>query len=207
MLVRDSRNYRHREEGMDEVRLALHGLGKLNTGVADDIIWIVKRAFEPLALEAGQTLHMTRGPSLGDLNITLDSKEPPKKPCQYNWLGEDGSQIVYALVHKDWRVCGPEHHGHRDMRRFMSNDRRLGRALANAAIHELGHYIADLQDVFDASNYMITGDLPKDARTRSSQREFFAGHKSFTVNQRNQIVSQLRKREWLGDFNSEWRPQ
>jgi hypothetical protein len=127
---------------MGEIRLAFHNLGKFHARVADDIIWITKRVFEPVALEAGQTFRITRGPGLGDLNITFDFTTPYKM-CQVNDFGEEGEK-VYALVHRDWRVCGPTRaaDGTRDLRKFMSGDRRLGRALANTAIHELGHFIA-----------------------------------------------------------------
>jgi hypothetical protein len=82
----------------------------------------------------------------------------------------------------------------------MSTDRRLARALANTAIHELGHFIASLDHSSDSHKYMITGEAPKKDRTRTSQRDFFAGHKSFTTDQKAKLVAQIRKREWLGDF-------
>jgi len=47
---------------------------------------------------------------------------------------------------------------------------------------------------------MITGNLPKKDRTRSSVREFFAGHKSFAETQRARLIAQIRKRDWLGDI-------
>lgn len=187
---------------MGEIRLAFHNLGKFHDRVADDIIWITKRVFEPLALEAGQTFRITRGPGLGDLNITFDFATPYKM-CQFNSLGDEGD-TVYALVHRDWRVCGPVRtDGTRDLRKFMSGDRRLGRALANTAIHELGHFIAFFDESSDHSNYMTTGGLPKNVRTRSNQRELFAGHKSFNAEQKAQIVAQFRIKVWLGEYKGQ----
>ena len=187
---------------MGEIRLAFHNIGKFHVAVADDIIWITKRVFEPLAIEAGQTLRIIRGPHLGDLNITFDFKTPYKM-CQFNSLG-DGGDRVFALVHQDWRVCGPERaDGTRDLRTFMSGDRRLGRALANTAIHELGHFIAFFDESHDQTNYMTSGGIPKNERTRSNQRELFAGHKSFNPDQKRQIVAQFRTKTWLGALNTQ----
>jgi hypothetical protein len=85
----------------------------------------------------------------------------------------------------------------------MSGDRRLGRALANTAIHELGHFIAFLDDSHDHSNYMITGGISKNERTRSNQRELFAGHKSFNAQQKVQIVAQFNTKVWLGEYKGQ----
>lgn len=100
------------------------------------------------------------------------------------------------------RVCGlaDPKTGQRDLCRFLNKDWLLGRALANTALHELGHFIADLDHTTTANNYMFTGGIPKDQGNIRSQRETWAGAKTFTLDQRAKIVQQLKQQQWLGDM-------
>ena len=80
----------------------------------------------------------------------------------------------------------------------------MGRAVGNAAVHELGHYIAWLGDVDienDPSNFMVSGDLQGKQRTLKATRKFFAGHQSFSEPQKEALVTQIRKGEWSGKFD------
>ena len=70
----------------------------------------------------------------------------------------------------------------------------------NTAIHELGHFIANLDHVHDRLNFMATGSIPKAQRTIKSQREDYAGKKLFTNDQRQLLIEQLKEGKWLGDF-------
>src|SRR5208283_2445755 len=157
----------------NEIRLALHGLGSLSERLQREIIWNIKIEFEPIVRDAGMVLRIipaTQG--RGDLNIDFDSDSPPGKVCSLTDLGEDGTGNVWVRAHGELRVCGKANAvtGKRDTRRFLTNDVLLGRALANTAMHELGHFIADLDHSSDMQNYMMTMGIPRDKRTLSTQR-------------------------------------
>jgi hypothetical protein len=184
------------------IRLALHGLGKLSERVQHEIIWIIRVEFGPIVTAAGARLRIIPAVhSHGDLNIDFDSDSPPGKVCGATVLGEDAAGVIYVKAHRELRVCGKaDAHGKRDTRRFLTTDVLLGRALANSAIHELGHFIADLDHASDAHNYMMTFGIPRANRTLRTQRQTWAGKQSFTPEQKHQLVTQLRARRWLGDL-------
>lgn len=190
----------------NEIRLALHGLGSLSERLRKEIIWIMRVEFGPIVSDAGMVLRII--PTVhgrGDLNLDFDSESPPGKVCSPTVLGEDGGGNIWVRAHRELRVCGKADPatGKRDTRRFLTNDVLLGRALANTAMHELGHFIADLDHTSDMQNYMMTLGLPKDKRTLRTQRETWAGHQSFNDAQKQKLVTQLKKREWLGDMKVE----
>jgi hypothetical protein len=185
-----------------DLRLAVHGLDVLSKRIQEEIIWILRVQFGPIVEEAGMHLRLIpANHSSGDLNIDLDSKAPPGRICGTTLLGEDGGGRIWVRSHRELRVCGRTNPatGKPDTRRFLTTDLLLARALANTIMHELGHFIANLKHSSDIGNYMMTGELPKDQQTLSSQRKTFAGHQSFTANQRAALVTQLHKREWIGD--------
>jgi hypothetical protein len=193
---------------MSELHLALHGLEVVSPRLRQEVVYIIRREFEPFVVEAGRTLRLTVGSSHGDLNLEFDTTSPPGRICQNTVLGEDGTGSVFVIAHRDLRVCGPrdERTGRRDTRRFLTNRWLLARAIANTAIHELGHFIADLDHSADSSNYMITGSPPVSRRSLATQREHWAGRKSFTDLQRQRLVAQIRANHWLGDFTVEFQP-
>ncbi|MBZ5625242.1 MAG: hypothetical protein LAQ69_42055 [Acidobacteriia bacterium] len=185
----------------NEIRLALHELGSLSERLRDEIIWIMRVEFEPIVRDAGMVLRIIPAiHSRGDLNIDFDSKSPPGKVCR-TVLGEDGTGEVWVRAHREMRVCGNANPltGKRDRRRLLTYTALLGRALANCAIHELGHFIADLYHTSQTQNYMQTWGPPVNKRTLRTQREFWGGHQSFNAEQRQRLVTQLKKREWSGD--------
>jgi hypothetical protein len=112
---------------------------------------------------------------------------------------------VYVEAHRNLRVCGVANQetGKRDLRRFLTTDWLLGRALANTAMHELGHFIADLDHTSDLGNYMFTWGIPKAQRNLQTQRQAWAGVKTFTGDQRAKIIQQLKAKQWLGDMSVE----
>jgi len=190
------------------ITLGLHGLENLDERTKAGVVWLMRKEFEPIVNEAGKRLRITTGGHRGDLNLTFEAepKAARRKACTgIAWLGEDGGGIVSIGGHQSLRVCGPIDPAtrQRDIRRILTNHWLMAHALANTAMHELGHFIADLDHSTDSRNYMITGDQPVEQRTITSQREFFAGQQSFTAEQRAKLVAQLRTEEWLGDITFE----
>jgi len=184
------------------IHLALHGLEELGDRLRSEVVVNIRHEFEPLVNEAGMTLVLTTGRGLGDLNMDFDTTTPPDPPCTLTFLGEDAGHSVWVRAHQNLRVCGLPNPktDKRDVRRFLTNDWLLGRALANTALHELGHFTADLDHTDTPSNYMFTGGIPKDQRNLQSQRQTWAGKKTFTPDQRAKIVEQLKVKRWLGDM-------
>jgi hypothetical protein len=88
----------------------------------------------------------------------------------------------------------------RDERRILTASWLLGPALANTAIHELAHFIANLEHVNDATNFMSIFGPPVEDRTLSVQRDFWAGKKMFLPKQRERLIEQLKQEKWLGDM-------
>src|SRR5271169_138804 len=85
-------------------------------------------------------------------------------------------------------------------RRLLTNDRLMGRALANTALHELGHFIGNFDHSSDPTNYMVTGQPPVAQRTISTQRVWWAGPQHFSPEQQEKIIQQLKLKEWLRDI-------
>lgn len=173
----------------------------MGDSVRDEIVVMVRREIESLVHEAGKTLRLTVGRSRGDLNIDFDSSRPAAHACASELYGEDGGEAVFVNAHREARVCAVDAQtGSRDKRRFLGAGYLLGRALANTAIHELGHFIALLDDLADSSNYMISGKAPPGDRNVRGKQRFFGGHKTFTADQREKLVKQIKAGEWLGDL-------
>jgi hypothetical protein len=187
------------------IHLALHGLDGVTERLRSEIVVIVRHEFEPLVKEAGMSLILSTGRGTGDLNMDFDTTEPADPPCHLTFLGEDAGHSVWVEAHRNLRVCSAKDPktGKRDLRRFLTTDPLLGRALANTALHELGHFIADLDHTAEIGNYMFTWGIPPAQRTLQSQRHAWAGQKTFTADQRAKIVRQLKAREWLGDMSVE----
>ncbi len=187
------------------ITLALHGLDNLDEKTKAGVVWLFRKEFEPIVNEAGKTLRITTGRHRGDLNLSFDAEPQAaaRKPCTgIAWLGEDGSGGVSIGGHQSLRVCGPvdPDSKKRDIRRVLTNFWLMAHALANTGMHELGHFIADLDHSTDPQNYMVTDSLPVGERNIRSQRKFFAGQQSFTAEQRQKLVAQLKTEEWLGDI-------
>src|ERR1700732_1830158 len=162
----------------------------------------------PLVKAAGKTLIITTGKHRGDINLDFVSEKrttagaicPPS--LLGPTLGEEGTRIL-VKAHRELRVCGPPDpvSGKRDTRKVLTTFWLLGPALANTALHELGHFIADLEDVSDMSNYMSTLE-PMEKRTLMSRRTAKAGKQTFTEDQKDRLVKQLKEEKWLLEMTS-----
>jgi hypothetical protein len=194
----------------DPVWLNLTGLDKVGPKTRSEVIVAIRQALGPLVEAAGRSLTITTGRHRGDLNIDFDSTTPPHpnagKPntdgvCGVSLMGEDSGETVFVRAHKDLRVCGPVNPatGKRDTRRVLTASWLLGPALANTAMHELGHFIADLEHVKGSGNFMTIMGPDIDKRTMATQREFWAGKMVFSEDQKRKLVEQLKKKEWKGD--------
>jgi hypothetical protein len=194
------------------VRLSLVGLEALHKNVQAEILVRLRHELDPLATRAGVRLVISiTGRHRGDLNLRFDS-EAPARPgvCtrpRYVIFGNEGGEEVYVREYMSLRVCGPANPktGKQDTRKVLTYGSVLGRALANCALHELGHIIADFEDLKNMpTNYMFSGTEPDTFhRTRSSMRDFYAGHQTFNPDQKETIVRQIKLKEWLGEKN-EW---
>lgn len=196
----------------DPVWLNLTGLDKVSPKTRSEVIVAIRQALGPLVEAAGRSLTITTGPHRGDLSIDFDSTTPPhpnegKLPnsegvCGVSLMGEDAGETVFVRAHRDLRVCGPVNPatGKRDTRRVLTTSWLLGPALANTAMHELGHFIANLDHVNGSGNFMTISGPPKDKRTMATQREFWAGKMVFSQEQKQRLIEQLKKKEWLGDL-------
>ena len=91
----------------------------------------------------------------------------------------------------------------RDLRKVLTTSWLLGPALATTGLHELGHFIAQLDHLEDPTNIMNTGkSQPKVAdRTLKTQRDFWAGSLTFNDDQKNKLIAQLKTGVWLGDMS------
>ena len=123
------------------------------------------------------------------------------KVCELEILGDDNSGYVTIAGHKHLRVCGPKDptSGQRDIRRVLATDKLFSRGLANTALHELGHFIADLPDNSISGNYMSTGGPQGAQRTLPNMRAFFGTRLQWSPEQRSKLVECLRKGTYLGD--------
>jgi hypothetical protein len=192
------------EEMGDSLRLNLTGLNRLGPKTRSEIVVRMRQVLDPIFREAGKRLVITTGSHRGDLNIDFDSDTTTtgSDVCSLSFLGEDASETVFVKAHRDLRVCGPidPKTNKQDKRRVLTASWLLGPAMANTAIHELGHFIADLEHVNDSMNFMSTMGPPKETRTLKSQREFWAGHPMFTTDQTKRLVKQIKEETWLGDM-------
>jgi hypothetical protein len=190
----------------NSIRLNLTGLDRLGPKTAHEIVVELRRVLGPLVEASGKKLVITKGPHRGDLNIELDSDTDTRAstPCGLSLLGEGAGEAVFVRAHQALRVCGPTNPTtrKRDTRRILTASWLLGPALANTAIHELAHFIANLEHVDDSANFMSIMGPPVNQRTMAVQREFWAGKKMFLPAQRTRLIEQLKKGEWLGGMTT-----
>jgi hypothetical protein len=187
----------------DGMRLNLSGLEKFSLNLQSEIIVNIRNEIGPLVKNAGKTLVITTRIHYGDdLSLNFDSETDMtlrSNPC-HSILGNEGGGEIFVRATRELRVCGPidPRSGKQDIRRFLNAPWLLGSALANVAIHELGHCVAQLKHVSDDTNYMRTGGLPVEKRNMASSREYWAGKKMFSSDQKERLIAQFKEENWLG---------
>ncbi|MBV9783208.1 MAG: hypothetical protein JO264_05255 [Acidisphaera sp.] len=191
----------------NRIRLNLQGLDRVGPKTASEVVVMMREVMGPLVTQAGKTLVITLGSHRGDLNLDFDSTTDTRAAgvCTghgVSILGEDAGESVFVRAHRDLRVCGPVDPKTRrkDTRKILTAFWLLGPALGNTGIHELGHFIADLQHVNDPGNFMSTMGPALDQRTMATQREFWAGKKTFNDEQKKKLVKQIGEGKWLLDI-------
>jgi hypothetical protein len=88
---------------------------------------------------------------------------------------------------------------------FLTTDDLLGRALGNAAVHEIGHRIGNFEDNRIGGNFMSSIGQPVNVRTAETQRSYWAGKQSWDNDQERVLVDNLKNRELAGDFKTEFK--
>jgi hypothetical protein len=180
-----------------ELVLTLHDTHLLNSAQREEFRAEVLRQLETLVRQAGRTLRVVMRPGnrsmRSELNLTLSDGGRPLHKCGPRILGEDGMGDVDIAAHYYGRVCGPT----KDERRVLITDQLLAKALANTALHELGHFIAGLEHSEDLNNYMTTVGPVGGARTFKSVQGWYAGPKTWTQDQRDKLIEALR----TGNYN------
>jgi hypothetical protein len=188
------------------------GLDDLDVKTHSEVVVRLRQVMEPLCRDAGKTLTITKGDHRGDLNLDFDPDTDTRArvPCSGRGLGsilgEDAGESVFVRAHRDLPVCGPvdPKTKRRDTRRFLTTSWLLGPALANTALHELGHFIANLQHTREPMNIMFDGPdpFPVAERTIKNQREFWGTPWTFNDDQKRRLVMQLTIGVWLGGMTT-----
>jgi hypothetical protein len=189
------------------VWLSCTGLDDLDVKTHSEVVVRLRQVLEPLCKDAGKTLTITKGDHRRDLNLDFDSETDTRarELCPSRGmgsiLGEDAGEAVFVRAHQDLRVCGPadQRTKRRDTRRFLTTSWLLGPAMANTALHELGHFIAKLEHTRDSMNIMFDGapPFPVAERNIKSQREFWGTPWTFNDDQKQRLVAQLKTGVWL----------
>ena len=184
------------------------GLDDLDAKTHSEVVVRLRQVLEPLCQRAGKTLTITKGDHRGDLNLDFDpetdtrARELCPRSGMGSLLGEDAGESVFVLAHRDLRVCGPvdPKTKTRDTRRFLNTSWLLGAALANTGLHELGHFIANLDHTRDPMNVMFDGSppFPLAERNISTQRKFWGTPWTFNDEQKQRLVAQLKTGVWQG---------
>jgi outer membrane protein OmpA-like peptidoglycan-associated protein len=174
---------------------------------ASVVIKTIEDALAPLVRQAGRELKIVRSvlPGTGDVTLTFDPGGRGQRPCQMLILGMDGGGEIFVGAHRDLRVCSgivlnaqgqPDHQSQLE-HVFEFNEPEFAVAVANTAIHELGHIMAQLPHVNDFSNFMhsagrLGSDLPQNMRTRKTMRQHYAQRGRFDAAQSAKLVCAIQ---------------
>ena len=197
------------------VHLVLKGAWELNRPQRTSLMKWIDHGFKGLVAKADKTFVMT----IADLNArsdpTKDSKDTlrhelffeteaiPERKCGII-IGECASGYISITRHRWMGICGID--PKTSNKAFLTTDELLGHALANTALHELGHLFGGFQDNRDAGNFMSSVGPPKDERTAMTMRAFFGGTMKWTPEQESKLVENIRAGKKEGDFTIEYIP-
>ena len=178
----------------------------MNVPNTQQLIQIIRDSILPASKEAGRRLviHRTVGSGSGDRVLYFTNIAGSNaKPCGLDFLGDQGGTIDIG-AHKDVRVCGPVLGSSSPIERvFEDDDPILTRSIANTAVHELGHMIADLDHVDDPKNYMCWKAvlIPVSMRNRKNVRQAIGGPKYFIQSQIERLVEAIRSGKYADTFS------
>ena len=182
-----------------KVIIVLKGLWRLNRAQRLSIKKWIREGFEPIVKEAAKSLEFKSSMKAADrkelsktqylIEMEFNEPKPPKKRCGL-LLAECGSGHISIGRHKFMGVCGNDEKARR--KRFLTTDELLGHALANTALHEIGHLVANFDDNRISGNFMSTLGPPKDKRTVKTQRAFWASKMSWTKKQEEALIKNIK---------------
>lgn len=191
-------------------RLILHDIGIVER--ADVAVKVIDDAMQGIVRRAGRQLRTVRTTAndAGDLTLDFLRSGHERVPCAVLFLGVEGGGMVWVGAHEDIRVCGSPTRGDDGemdytptiQRVFDPSEAPFARAVANTALHEIGHLLAELEHTPDPANYLFSTDrgavLPKAQRSRESLEELYAGPKTFNETQQRAMVCAVRSGYYAG---------
>ena len=190
----------------ETVLIVLNGATFLNAAQRTALVKWVKEGMEPITRAAGAELVVTLqrpkdkpGPSVYHLEVTFEIEDVPKRRCGFV-LAECGSGTISITRHQYMGICGDDPKTRNQ--RFLTTDELLGHALANTALHELGHKIGNFDDNRNAGDFMSTLGPDRKDRDKGSMRAFFAGTMSWTTAQQRVLIDNIKagRMAWDDEF-------
>ena len=160
-----------------QVYLLLNGALALNQPQRDSLVKWIRFGLEPLVKKARKILHiklvdhpkqLVAPPDTAStfhLQLNFQTEEIPEKKCGLV-LAECNTGEISITKIRYMGVCGLDPNTRN--RPFLTTDELLGHALANTALHELGHLIGNFDDNRENGNYMSTLGPRRSARRKSS---------------------------------------
>lgn len=167
---------------------------------------VVREGFDSIARDAGRPLRLNtgNGQSTADVAILFTDSNATLTPCRSRMiiLGIVG-ESVFVNTHLQLRTCNGSAPGPAI---FTAADRDFALALGNTAAHELGHRLANLDEVGDLSNMMFketdgSGPSPH-LRSRSAALARLSGKKSWNTTQRDALVQAIMSGNYVGGMRT-----
>jgi outer membrane protein OmpA-like peptidoglycan-associated protein len=183
-------------------------LSLLNVGLvarADIVIKIIEEVMAPVVRRAGRELKVMRSVVIpGDLTLDFDAGGGASRPCVNIILGNEGGGEILLGGHRALRVCSgmrlgpngvPDHQSQLE-HVFEPHEPEFAQAVANTAIHELGHLLG-LRHVNDFSNFMhavdpLGANLPQVMRNRQTMRQHWSRRGRFNPAQIESMMCSIK---------------
>jgi hypothetical protein len=173
------------------------------------LVSTIREALAPLVQQAGRELKIVQQrilPQQGELTITFFPGGGGPRLCGVRILGQDAGGAVWVGAHEAMRACGDIHGDPQDPQDldhssqidplFDNGEPEFARFVANTAVHELGHIMANLEHSLDRYNFMSNEDLPFELRNRDNLRQFYSSRLHFDAAQVHRLVCAIQ----TGDF-------